>query len=83
MNEKGKKLADFVLQRLCKNAEIGGIRFGPILQILLVSEQSKIFPIKGQVYLNLSSALGTLALHLAELKKHGKLLPVQVVKLQL
>ena len=56
VNEKDKNLADLVLQRLCKNAEIGGIRFGPILQILLASEHSQNFPIKGQVYLNLSSA---------------------------
>ena len=55
MYEKGKNLADFVLQRLCKNAEIGGIRFGAVLQILLASEHSQEFPIKGQVYLNLSS----------------------------
>ena len=55
MYENGKNLADFVLQRLCRNAEINGIRFGPILQILLASEDSQEFPIRGQVYLNLSS----------------------------
>ena len=55
VKEKGKNLADFVLQRLCKNAEIGGIRFGAVLQILLASEHSQDFPIKGQAYLNLSS----------------------------
>jgi hypothetical protein len=55
MNENGQNLAYFILQRLCKNAGIDGIRFGPILQILLSPEHSKELPIKGQVYINLSS----------------------------
>jgi len=55
MQNEDKNLADLILQRLCRNAEISGIRFGPILQILLTSEHSQKFPIKGQTYLNLSS----------------------------
>ena len=55
MQQDEKSLAELILQRLCKNAEINGIRFGPVLQILLASEHSQKFPIKGQVYLNLSS----------------------------
>lgn len=55
MKEKELNIADSVLQLLLKNAEIGGIRCGPILQILFDSESSNEFPIKGQVYLNLSS----------------------------
>ena len=56
MNKKDKNLADLILQRLCNHAEIGGIRFGPVLQILLAVEHSKNIPISGQVYLNLSSS---------------------------
>ncbi len=55
MKNDENNLAILILQRLCKNAEISGIRFGPILQILLTSEPSQKFSIKGQVYLNLSS----------------------------
>ena len=55
MKDEEKTLAELILQRLCKNAEISGIRFGPILQILLTNEGSHKFPINGQVYLNLSS----------------------------
>jgi hypothetical protein len=55
LNKDGKNLADIILQRLFKNAEINGIRFGPVLQILFASEHSQKFPIKGQVGLNLSS----------------------------
>lgn len=55
MEKEEKNLADLILQRLCKNAEINGIRFGPVLQILLASECLQNAPIKGQVYLNLSS----------------------------
>jgi hypothetical protein len=56
VNEKGKNLADFVLAKLCKNAAISGMRFGPILQILLASSSElEDFPIKGQIYSNPSS----------------------------
>lgn len=55
MQNDEKNLGDLILQRLCRNAQISGIRFGRILQILFASEHSQKFPIKGQVYLNLSS----------------------------
>ena len=56
MDARDKHLAETVLQRLCGDSQIGGIRFGPVLQILLspvdhVGDK----PISGQVYLNLGS----------------------------
>ena len=35
MDEEDKRIAKAVLDRLCKGAQIGGIFFGPILQILV------------------------------------------------
>jgi hypothetical protein len=56
MNEQDKKLAKAALERLCKGAQIGGIRFGPVLQILIGDSDYEGKPLKGQVYLNLSSS---------------------------
>jgi len=57
MDAKDKQLAEAVLRRLCENSEINGIRFGPILQILIshVNPEGD-QPIYGQVYLNLGSS---------------------------
>lgn len=56
MNEQDKKLAKAALERLCKGAQIGGIRFGPVLQILIGDSDYEGKPLKGQVYLNLGSS---------------------------
>ena len=57
MDTRDKQLAEAVLRRLCKEAHIDGIRFGPILQIL-ISHVNRVGddPINGQVYLNLGSS---------------------------
>ncbi len=55
MDEKDKQLAESVLRRLCEGAQIDGIRFGPVLQILITDHVSGNEPLKGQVYLNLGS----------------------------
>ena len=57
MNIKDKQLAEAVLRRLCKEAQIDGIRFGPVLQIL-ISHVNHLGddPLHGQVYLNLGSS---------------------------
>jgi len=56
MEPKDKYLAEAVLKRLCEGAQIGGIRFGPVLQILITNHANKKEPPRGQVYLNLDSA---------------------------
>jgi hypothetical protein len=56
MNESDKRLAEAVISRLCQGAQIDGIRFGPILQILISDHSSEKPPIDGQVYLNLGSS---------------------------
>ena len=56
MNEQDKKLAKAALERLCKGAQIGGIRFGPVLQILIADSDYEGKPLKGQIYLNLGSS---------------------------
>lgn len=56
MNEQDRRLAIAVLERLCKGAQIDGIRFGPVLQILISSSDYEDGPTKGQVYLNLGSS---------------------------
>jgi hypothetical protein len=57
MDEKDKHLAEAVLQRLCEGSQIGGIRFGPVLQILISHiNHERDEPIYGQVYLNLGSS---------------------------
>lgn len=50
-----RALAERVLRRLCVGAIIEGIRFGPILQVLLANDDWRGKPIPGQVYLNLES----------------------------
>ena len=57
MDAKDKHLAEMVLQRLCVDSNIGGIRFGPVLQILFShTNHEGDDNISGQVYLNLSSS---------------------------
>lgn len=56
MDEKDKHLAEAVLRRLCEGAQIDGIRFGPVLQILITDHASEKELIKGQIYLNLGSS---------------------------
>lgn len=56
MNFKDRNIAEVVLNRLCVDAQIEGIRFGAVLQILISHNNPKgEKPIHGQVYLNLSS----------------------------
>jgi hypothetical protein len=57
MDAKDKQLAEAVLRRLCQDSEVNGIRFGPVLQILLnhINAEGE-EPIFGQVYLNLGSS---------------------------
>lgn len=43
------------MRRLCLGAQIDGIRFGPILQILITDHGSGKTPVRGQVYFNLGS----------------------------
>ena len=56
MDEEDKRIAESVLDRLCKGARIDGIRFGPILQILISDSDYEGEPLTGQVYLNLMSS---------------------------
>ena len=57
MDAKDKHIAESVLQRLCGDSNVGGIRFGPVLQILFghINREGD-EPISGQVYLNLGSS---------------------------
>ena len=56
MDVRDKHLAEIVLQRLCRDSQIDGIRFGPVLQILFSHNNYEgDAPISGQVYLNLGS----------------------------
>ena len=52
--ERDKPLAERAVQRLCVGAQIEGLRFGVIPQ-LLISDPPDKPPIRGQVYLNLAS----------------------------
>jgi len=56
MDEQDKRIGEATLDRLCKGAQIGGIRFGPILQILIGGSDYEVEPLRGQVYLNLGSS---------------------------
>ena len=56
MRVEDKMRAEAVLRRLCLGAQIDGIRFGPVLQILISDHGSGKPHIPGQVYLNLGSA---------------------------
>jgi hypothetical protein len=49
-----KLLGQAVLSRLCSGGQIGGIRFGPILQVL-IDHRNPEPHVQGQVYLNLES----------------------------
>ncbi len=55
MKQEDKKLAEKVLNHLCQGAQIGGIRFGPILQLLISKNDSNKESLRGQIYLNLGS----------------------------
>jgi hypothetical protein len=55
VNEHDRSLAEAVVRRLCEGAQIDGVRFGPVLQLLISDHGSGKPPIRGQVYLNLSS----------------------------
>ena len=50
-----RHLAEEVLRRLCVGAQVDGIRFGAIPQLLITDHGSGKPPIEGQVYLNLGS----------------------------
>lgn len=53
---KDRLLAERVLRRLCVGAEVDGIRFGPIPQLLITDHASGKPHVRGQVYLNLASS---------------------------
>ena len=53
MNEPDKQLAEDVLKKLCEGAQIDGIRFGPVLQIIISHHGVEKQFARGQVYLNL------------------------------
>lgn len=55
MELQDKRLSEAVLRRLCQGAQIDGIRFGPILQVLISDHASEKPQMQGQVYLNLGS----------------------------
>jgi hypothetical protein len=48
--------AEAVLRRVCVGAQIDGIRFGPVPQLLITDRATTKPPIRGQVYLNLGSS---------------------------
>lgn len=52
--EEDVELSEKLLRRMCCGARIGGMRFGPILQILL-DDESNDFVGKGQLYVNVDS----------------------------
>jgi hypothetical protein len=54
MNERDKQFAEAVIRYLCEGGRIDGIRFGPILQILISNGPSSV-AVKGQIYLNLAA----------------------------
>lgn len=56
MELKDKKIAEAVLVHLCQGAQIDGIRFGPVLQILITDHSSTKAYIPGQIFLNLGSS---------------------------
>lgn len=56
MDAKDKQIAEAILKRLCEGAQISGIRFGPVLQILVSDSDYAGEPLRGQVYINLSSS---------------------------
>jgi hypothetical protein len=50
-----RTLAEAVIRRLCVGAQIDGVRFGPVPQLLVTDHATGKPPIHGQVYLNLAS----------------------------
>jgi hypothetical protein len=56
MRTEEKNLAIPILKRLFEGAQIEGIRFGPVLQLLIDQNSSQKTTIKGQIYLNLASS---------------------------
>jgi len=54
MRSKDRLIAESVLKRLCLRAQIDGIRFGSILQ-MLITNQNPYEGIYGQVFLNLNT----------------------------
>ena len=54
MDVKDKNLAETVLSHLCVGGQISGIRFGPILQ-MLIGDFSSNSAVRGIVYVNLAS----------------------------
>ncbi|MEM1116682.1 MAG: hypothetical protein AAF845_03725 [Bacteroidota bacterium] len=55
MTPDDKAFAEAVIGRLCVGAQIDGVRFGPVLQLLITDHASGKPPLPGQVYLNLGS----------------------------
>jgi hypothetical protein len=55
VNEQGRTLAEHVVRHLCEGAQVDGVRFGPGFQLLISDHGSGKPPIRGQVYVNLSS----------------------------
>jgi len=47
--------AQAVIRRLCQGAQIDGLRFGPILQLLIADHSAPTPRVHGQTYLNLGS----------------------------
>jgi len=54
MNSSDRATALAVLRHLVEGAQVDGVRFGPVLQ-LLITNHSKKSAVKGQVYINLES----------------------------
>lgn len=59
MNADDRKFATAVLNRLCRGAQIDGVRFASVLQVLITDYASGQAPIKGHVFLNLASFWAT------------------------
>jgi hypothetical protein len=78
-----KMLAEGVMRRLCQGAQIDGIRFGPILQLLITDHGSGKAPIRGQVYFNLASTWAVFDLAPASFPDNEKALPEPPVEEQL
>ena len=55
MTSDDKAFTEAVIQRLCVGAQVDGIRFGPIPQLLITDYASGKAPVPGQVYINLES----------------------------
>jgi hypothetical protein len=51
-----RELAESAIRRLLIGARIGGLRFGPVPQILFADAGGEAVSVRGQVYMNLGSA---------------------------